>query len=630
VSAKDVRTESVTVTATRSEVSLQDAPGAITIITQEDIKDMPAGDLLEIIRETAGISMIGRGLGRRNISLRGMESRHTLILVDGKRIAVPGSNFGHANYKNNWVDPENIERIEIIRGPLSALYGSDALGGVINIITKPVSGKKWSFGIKTGGGIINDDGGDNTHLSANARGPLVNERLVISLSAGYDKDDDTPSEDNPDISELEGIETFSFNSKVAFTPNKKHTVDLGVDFANIERWYDSVMRGKFYDSEYDVDKYTLSLSWRGSIGPTHSNIKVYSSVIDKDYVRTSSETGKIARTIPEKYSNDVLDAQTTFSLGSNLFTLGGELRKETLESSELVSSGEDDAIHSSLFIQDEIELFEKLRITLGGRIDDHEVFGSEFSPRIYGLYQVTDQINLKVGYGHAFNAPTLKQMSDEWVLDHGSVVFHGNSDIGPETSDNYEIGAEYNTSAFWAKAFFFHNDIEDMIQWTRFGQPVIPPGGGRAQFQMRAENINEVKIKGVETEMGVVLDSGIELSANYSYLDAKDEGNDKRLAGKPKHTLNAKLGYTLEQFGLSTALRFQFIGNQVMKEGRSGLADVPDYSLWHFSVRKQLGEIFELQIGVENIGDVRLADESELFSHEERGRFFYANLMATF
>lgn len=630
VLAEDVKTDSVTVTATRSEVSLQDAPGAITIITQEDLADMPDGDLLEAIRETSGISLIGRSVGgRKSISIRGMDSRHSLILVDGKRIASSTAVFGHSNFENNWLTSENIERIEIVRGPLSALYGSEAIGGVVNIITKPISSKDWSFGFKTGGGVTDDDGGDNGHVTAYASGPIVEDRFGLYLSAGYNRDDDTPSEDNPRVSELEGIETYTLNTKVAFTPNKNHTLEVAVDYVDEERWRGASRGISFYKSEYAVDKGMYSLGWKGTVGPTRSVVQLYRSVIEKDSMNLLA---RVTTHYPEELTNDVLDAQTTFGLGSmNLVTLGGEFRQENLESTTLLS-GEDDVFHAALFIQDEIELFDKLRITLGARYDDHENFGSEISPRIYGLYQVTDAVNLKLGYGHAFNAPTIKQGSEGYFASFGPHSFVGNPDLGPETSNNYEIGAEYTTDIFWAKGFYFYNDIEDMIENTRIGRPERTPGGGPPRFTFTAKNVDEVVTQGVETEIGVALDSGFEITANYTYLDAEDKGNNERLAEKPKHTFNSKFAYTLEQWGLTTALRFQFIGDQVLEgNGRNAdLEDVPDYSLWHFSARKSLGENFELQLGVENIGDVRLADESDLFAYEERGRFFYAGLKGSF
>lgn len=200
----------------------------------------------------------------------------------------------------------------------------------------------------------------------------------------------------------------------------------------------------------------------------------------------------------------------------------------------------------------------------------------------------------------------------------------------PETSDNYELGVEYNTKTFWARAFYFYNDIDDLIDWKTVSMQMFP-GGGPPRFTFMADNVAKARTQGVESEIGIDLKWGLGASLNYTWLDAEDRENDTRLPGKPKHTVNAKLSYTLEKFGLSAALRFQFIGDQVLESGRdSTLADVPDYSLWHFSARKTLGEHLELTLGVENIGDVRLADKSDLFAYEERGRFFYGALKTSF
>ena len=627
-SAQDIKTGPVTVTATRSETLLEDAPGAITIVSGDDLADMPDGNLLDAIRETPGISLIGRSVGgRKSISIRGMDSRHSLILVDGKRIASSSAVFGHSNFENNWLTSENIERIEIVRGPLSALYGSEAIGGVINIITKPTSRKNWSFGGKTGGGFTDDEGGDNGFISAYVNGPVIKDRLGIYLAAGYNKDDDTPSEDNSLLSEIEGVETFSLNTKATFTPNTHHTIEISIDYVDEERERETASRRGPYHGEYDIDKYMYSLVWNGTIGQTRSTVKLYRSEIDKDSIKKPVH-GPVTN-YPETLIDDVLDAQTNFTLAGNLLTLGGELRRENLESTTL-ASGEDDATHAAVFLQDEIELFDKLRLTLGGRLDHHDDFGSEFSPRIYALYQATDNLNFKMGYGHAFNAPTIKQVSEGYHADFGPHTFLGNPNVKPETSDNYEIGVEYNTSAFWSKVFYFYNDIDDLIDWKTVDMQMFP-GGGPPRFTFIADNVSKARTQGIESEIGFTHSSGVGALLNYTYLDADDRDNNSRLPGKPKHTINAKLSYTMKEIGLTTALRFQFIGDQVLESGRDGtLADVPDYSLWHFSARKTLGDHLELQLGVENIGDVRLADKSDLFAYEERGRFFYGSLKATF
>ena len=614
--------EKTVVTATRTPVSIKDAPGAITVITAEDIKDIPAGDILDVIRETAGISMIGRGVGGRNvISIRGFDSRNSLIMVDGKRVAASDPVFGHSDFEQNWVPIESIERIEVVRGPLSALYGSEAMGGVINIITKKTTGQ-WQGGAKIGGGFRDDgNGGGNQNYAAQVGGPVLKGKLGFGVAAEYMRDEDTPDKDEPQYSELEGKEVSSVSSKLTFTPTKNHTLEAAVGFVNDDRRRDTKSRGRNYEGINELEKTNFSLSWRGAIGPTNSTVQVYRTDIDK-LSRKEYVDGKISDN-PEQLTNDVIDAQTSFSVWSNLFTLGGELRKEELESLSLVD-GKDDVTHGALFIQDELSLFsDRLLLTPGVRWDDHESFGSEVSPRLYALYKITEKINLKAGYGHSFRAPTIKQVSEGYHAAFGPHEFFGNPDVQPETSDAYEAGVEYFSDKVFARAIYFYNDIENLIDWKQIGQT------GRVRL-FEATNIAEAKTEGLETEVKVTLPYGLALSGNYTYLDAEDTKNDVRLDQRPRHTVNAKLKYTWDTVGLSTALRFQYIADQVLENDDDELVEAPDYGLWNFSARKTLLNNFEIQLGVDNIGDVRLADKSDLFAYEERGRFYYAYLRASF
>lgn len=621
--AAEIELEKTVVTATRTEVSLKDAPGAVTVITAEEIKDMTANDILDIIRESAGISLIGRSVGGRSvISIRGLNSWHSLIMVDGMRVAASDPVFGHSDFEQNWVPIENIERIEVVRGPLSALYGSEAMGGVINIITKKTTAK-WRGSGKVGGGFRDDgNGGENQNYGMHVGGPILKDKLGIGLSAEYIRDEDTPDEDEPQYSELEGKEVLSVGSKLSFTPTDNHTLEVAASFTNDDRWRDtSTSRGTNYEGIFELDKTNYSLSWRGTIGQTCSTVKVYRSDIDK-LSRKIYEDGEIDD-YQEQLTNDILDAQTSFSIGSHLFTLGGELRNEELESTSLVE-GKDDVTHNALFIQDELSLFgDRLLLTPGVRWDEHEAFGSEVSPRLYALYKITDKVNLKAGYGHAFRAPTIKQVSEGYYATAGPHEFLGNPDLKPEIADSYEVGAEYFSDKIFARGLFFYNDIEDLIDWKVIGS------SGRVN-QYMAFNIAKAETRGIETEVGITLPFGLALSGGYTYLDAKDTENDQRLDQKPRHTINAKLKYALKDLGLSASLRVQHIADQVLWNDDDELEDAPDYSLCHFSIRKAFLEYFEIQLGVDNIGDVRLADKSDLFAYEERGRFYYANLRMNF
>ena len=620
--ADETRIETTVITATRTDTAIKDAPGAVTVVTAEDIRDMAANDILDIVRESAGVSLIGRGVGGRSvISLRGLESQQTLILVDGRRVAASDPVFGHSDFEQNWVPIESIERIEVVRGPQSALYGSEAMGGVINIITRKSTGE-WNGSVRVGGGLADDgNGGVRQQYGANIAGPLIGNKLGLSLSAEYLYDEDIPDEDMPAYTEIEEKEATSVNAGMRFSLNDNHTLTFDINVVQDDRNRNTVSRGTDYEDCYALDKIIYGLGWQGTTGPVQSRVSVYRSDIDKDSIKIY-ETGTVTLN-PEKLTNDVLEAQSTFATGRHLWTFGGELRKEELASSSL-RSGEDSVTHQAWFGQDEFSLLGgRLLLTPGLRWDDHESFGTQLSPRLYALYKITDLLTLKAGYGQAFRAPTVKQVSEGYHATSGPHTFVGNPDLGPETSDTYECGVEYFGENLFARAMFFFNSIEDLITYEQ-----LAVDNGRRTY--RAVNLDEVETQGFETELGIGLSRNFFLSTAYTYLEAEDTQNGRRLEGKPRHSLNAKLKYTTSSKDLTAALRVQYIADQVLENGQDALEGVPDYALWHLSMRKTLWGGLEAQLGVENIGDVRLSEKSDLFAYEERGRLYYANLRYAF
>ena len=617
--------DTMIVTATRTQTELENAPGAVTVIDRQMIEEAPARDLVDIIAETPGISLIGTGVGgRKTLSIRGADSRHTLILIDGRRIAASDAVIGHSNFENSWVPLEEIERIEVVRGPLSSLYGSEALGGVINIITK-VPTDTWSGQVKLGGGVPEGDGGESINSGVAINGAVIPGRVAASVSAGYIHERAIPDEDNPAISEIEGREIYSFSPKIYLTPTKNHRIELFASIVNEERDYVSTSRNAKIDYTNELDKYTAGISWSGTTGPLESKIDLYRSQIDKVSIKETAATGVKSKT-PDKATNDVVNAQTSMQLGFNLFTLGGEWREESIEADSLDDiGGEESVTYKSAFAQDEITLFnDRLLLTPGLRYDHHEYFGSEVSPRLYALVKVTDRINLKAGYGHAFNAPTAKQTSPGYNASSGPHSFIGNPDVKPETSDSYEVGVEYFGSTVTARAFYFYNEIDDLI-----GYDLVSYDPMTSRMTFTPDNVDKARIQGVETELELRLPHNLELVTSYNYLDAEDAENDIPLAGRPEHLVNVRLRHHLERFGLSSVLRYQYTGEQHYEDDDGNMERVTGYSLLAFSITKELTSFLSLQLGVENLGDVRLADKSEYIPYSERGRYVYATLKGT-
>ncbi|OPL14049.1 MAG: hypothetical protein AVO34_05985 [Firmicutes bacterium ML8_F2] len=438
----------------------------------------------------------------------------------------------------------------------------------------------------------------------------------------------TPDEDDPQTSELEGSEILSFNGKLTLTPSDNHRFELFATLIDEDRELrSSNSSGRYYATRYELDKYMAGVGWSGKIGPTESKLNLYRSRIDKLSTQRYDDDSSTSET-PDIVTNDVLDGQCSLLLAAHRITLGGEYRLEKIEADSLEDAGgEEEVTHKALFLQDEFGFFgDRLQLTPGLRYDHHEYFGSELSPRVYAVFKLTDRLNLKAGYGHAFNAPTAKQVSSGYNASTGPHRILGNPEVEPETSDSYEIGVEYFGDAVTAKAFCFRNDVDDLIANNRIGS--FGPGGRFGIYQ--ADNVDKARIQGVETELEIVLPYALRLWVNYSYLDAEDTENDEPLPGRPEHSVNLKLAHTLQSLGLHTVLRYQYVGEQFFENDDDRMQRVPGYSLWHASVSKTLSDHFDLQLGVENIGDVRLRDDAELYSYEERGRFVYANLRAHF
>lgn len=602
--------DEVTVTATRTEMAAREAPGSVTIITREQIAQKGAGNILDAIRGTPGLNLQGIGTGgRKTISLRGMESKHTLILVDGKRIPSTNDVIGpNTDYQYDWIPLEQVERIEVVRGPMSALYGADALGGVINIITrkpgKDLTGEARLTSRTTDGG----QGGDGHDVSLNLSGGARNN-LQLEISGQQSRRSAVDSKLTPNTSAIEGRENQQLNLGVNWQPAEGHNIKLEHNTGNEKRWYDTVTRTSApYQSSYDIDRQQTSLGWEGRVGNTKSKLRAYQSDIDIH----NRATNGVAPTDPQKLQEQVVEGNTAFAIGEKQFiTVGAEHRTEKLIHPKL-PNGQDEASVKSVFAQDEIELTERTHLTLGARRDDHDTFGGETSPRASIVWDASEQLTLKASYGHGFRAPTLKQVAPGYSFPAGIFIIKSNPDLQPETSNAVELGANYSTGKLELNAAVFDNKVKNLID-TRFNRNL--PSGIQEWIY---DNIDEAKMRGAELSSKLEVTENLRLTGNYQYLDARD-GNGQRLERRPRHTLSA--GIAWEKNGWQTSLSAEHLADQTIVPPATGvMADLPDYTIWNTSVRKPVNKHLEVAAGIDNLTNVRLEDKSPNFRHEEYPR----------
>ena len=609
----------VTVTATLTEQDARTAPASVTVIDREELAARNASDLLDAVRGAPGLTLSPRQVGgRKTLALRGLEGKHTLTLIDGRRISPSDDVVGHSDYQYGWLPMSAVERIEIIRGPMSALYGSEALGGVINLITRQPK-DKWMGSVGVSGSVptSSDEGESTGSTSVFAAGPL-GERLSLRVNAELAHQSPVSNRHQPLLSEIEGSHAKNGGLSARFALTPQQTLEAGWSGGQEQRVYDTDSRGKVFRSTYDIDRSQAHIGWQGKFDGWNSQVRAYRSEIDID----NRASNGAAPTRPQPLVDDVLDGHASFALGAHKITLGGEWRKETLENAGL-KNGADDAAHKALFAQDEIALSDTLMLTAGLRADHHAIFGSEVSPRAYLVWEASPALVVKGGFGHAFKAPTLKQISPNYVGAEGPHTFAGNGNIRPESSNSFEMGADWQVAPAWSlRATLFNTEVKDLITYR-----LLRTEGVRRFYQY--DNVDAARIRGLEAGMTWNVTRQMAWSNDLTLLHTRDKSTGKKLADRPSTSLTSRLEWQGSE-GWSARLSGEFTGSQTGTDG----AALPSYALWSASVGRQLplGESRKLVLraGLENIGNVHLAEKSEHFGYAERARRVFVTARVDF
>ncbi|WP_417228411.1 TonB-dependent receptor domain-containing protein [Amphritea sp.] len=617
VAEESVVLEAMVVTASRHETVIQEAPASISVMDKEDLRLKNADDLAEALTSEAGITITSVGQTRRGISIRGMPVEHTLYLIDGRRISSSNSVIAHSDFELNWLPAAAIERVEVVRGPMSSLYGADALGGVVNIITR-IPKDELQGEITSTFSSLDESGGDTRKASIYLSGPLIEDKLLFSLVGEVFDRDNLASSDNENISDVEGKESKQGQAKVEWLLDDYQQLTLSYATEHDETSLESESSSVAYTSENEIDKEQYGLSYSGEWFWGDVKLNAYQSNLK----RTNTRSDTTDPVPPQEINDAVIDGQISKFIGDDHFvTLGGQLREETLYE-ERISTGKASAEHRNVFLQDEWQLFEPLMLVAGASLDSHEVYGSEISPRIYAVYKLNDRVSFKGGYGQGFRAPSLTELSSDYqVLAAGGRFWvEGNPDLEPERSKTYEGGVEYHDADWVMSAKVFENQLENLVQTVCYINCNI-----RGSERRRYENTDESRIRGVELSFDHDLTQHLSLTLNYTYLETEDLSTGLPLEDRPKHLGNLSLGWAPVA---STRLRWrsEYVGKQY--SGVEGYA--PAYHLHHLDFSYQLDKHLTFFSGVDNIFDQRLEDKSELYSATEPGREIRIGISAAF
>ncbi|MCP2121284.1 UNVERIFIED_ORG: outer membrane receptor for ferrienterochelin and colicins [Pantoea agglomerans] len=627
--------DTLVVTASATEQNLKDAPASISVITQEDLKRKPVQNLKDVLQDVPGVQLTNEGDNRKGVSIRGLDSSYTLILVDGKRVSSRNAVFRHNDFDLNWVPVDAIERIEVVRGPMSSLYGSDALGGVVNIITKKI-GQKWTGTLSADSTIQEHrDRGDTNNGQFYTSGPLVDGVLGLKAYGSVskrEKDDQQRSSTsaNGETPRIEGFTSRDANVEFAWTPTENHDFTAGYGFDRQDRDSDSLDKNR-------LERQNYSLSHNGRWGVGNSELKVYGEKVDNKNPGNSS---------PITSESNAVDGKYVLPLGeiNQLLTFGGEWRHDKLKDPVNLTgstSSTTSASQYALFLEDEWRIFEPLALTTGIRMDDHETYGDHWSPRAYLVYNATDTVTVKGGWATAFKAPSLLQLSPDWITGscRGACEIVGNPDLKPETSESFELGLYYSGEEGWlegvqASITTFQNDVDDRISISRtanVNQAQSYPNyvGLNADGEpiFRYYNVNKARIRGVETELKFPIAEDWKVTLNYTYNDGRDisNGGNKPLSELPFHTANGTVDWKATQ-DWSFYVQGNYKGEK--RALTSGEPTPGGYVIWNTGAAWQATKAVKLRAGVQNLLDKDLSRDD--YSYTEDGRRYFVGVDYTF
>lgn len=674
VMAADADTEG-TLVVTAAQQTLQ-APGVSTITSDEIKKRPPARDLSEIIRTMPGVNLTGNSTSgqrgnNRQIDIRGMGPENTLILVDG--IPVSSRNSVRLGWRGerdtrgdtNWVPPEMVDHIEVIRGPAAARYGNGAAGGVVNIITKQTT-NEWHGSWNT---YLNmpehkqEGATKRTNFSLN--GPL-GDAFSFQLYGNLSKTQADAQYINEGHQSLrtgtyadtvpagrEGVENKDIHGKLRWEFAPQQALEFTAGYSRQGNLYagdtqntntSTLVKDNYGKETNRLYRQNFAVNWTG----VWDNGVSTRSYAQYEKTRNTRMNEGLAGGTEGIFSDDgfstiqlddVLlhsEISVPFELLVNqTATFGTEWNQQRMKdgasNTQALSGGGIDGISStnrspyssadifSLFAEDNMELTDSTMLVPGLRFDHHSIVGNNWSPSLNLSQALADDFTLKLGIARAYKAPSLYQTNPNYVLyskgqgcaaSSAGCYLIGNDDLKPETSINKEVGIEYKHDDYQAGLTWFRNDYRNKIESGYLPTGVSTTG---ATDIYKWENVPKAVVEGLEGTVNFPVTEDITWNNNLTYmLQSKNKTTGDRLSVIPQYTLNSTLAWQATQ-DLSLQTTFTWYGRQTPKkynykgEAVTGTekATVSPYSILGLSGTYDVNKYASVTLGVDNLFDKR-------------------------
>ncbi|MCD6198914.1 MAG: TonB-dependent receptor [Deltaproteobacteria bacterium] len=664
------------ITATKTKKNVEGVAASVDVITSEEIKMMGAATLKDVIEKTPGLTMqYGRfphpsSKSKSAISIRGLGANGSLLLLNGKRLA----SETERPYEMDRIPVGLIERIEIVKGPMSTLYGSDALGGVINIITKkPKEGIHGDIDLRGG---MNDYSNGEAYTSGFSLIGKTN-KLGYTLFANYNNvnpytetesynqkalnpknNQPIPTDDQHgqtgvvDVTYRDDAEVLNVGTSLEY--DFTDAFKAAIDFCYFEEDREGVYRGAFKKPR-PGQMPPAAMIMNTPVKSVDDN-KRYDYGADIKYLATDelmiklrayrSEYEKRNRTsalnfkapVNKKFSADVdftgYEAETIYSIHKDhVLVGGGEYREESRDScainpdpasTEFVNKT---VRYKSLYLQDEWQISETLNAIFGARYDDISIADNKPTFKVGLVKNFAPLFRLRLNYAEGYRAPDAAEMyvvgpTPGDIPRIGAEAIYGPKQsahkLDPEFVRSYEIGPSGSYSNFSYSIAAFYNDIEDKIELER----VDINGDGVDDYQTYV-NKSDVETMGVEVELGYVFDIGLSLNLNWTELHTEDKETDKDLLFNPERTVSMYGTYDFP-YDFSGTLMIRYVGRQHKSDDEK--AD--DYTITDIAVSKKFRNMqqYEIYGGINNMFDENV--DKVLGSNV--GRFYYVGARVSF
>ena len=682
--AEYIELDEITVTtATKTQKTIEGVSASVVVLDAKAIEKTGASSLGDIISRTPGLTRqygtfpSASSKSKSSISLRGMGATGTLFLIDGERLS------GEVNnpYDLDRIPASMIERIEIVKGPMSTLYGADAVGGVINIITKqPTESFQGTLGLKTG---ANTDGdGKNHDIDLNLRGKQG--KLKYSFYANYLEA--TPYTQNerakvllptPDGGKLppslhphpassgmkdfydtavtyrEEAEVFNIVAKVGYEITDSLNANLSFSYMSEERA--GTYNGFFHP--------TGAMTWTGRKMPAFNvpvnsvdenfrrvisadlqwaatddlflKLKVYNNYYEKRNTTTMKHWSDFGFASEEKSAANGMNANvdiTSYELSGNyalndahLLTFGAEYRDEKRDATvfdatpNMTSKSVD---YKAVYIQDEWEISDTLNVVLGARYDTISNAENKTTFKVGAVKNFSDMLNLRVNFAQGYRTPDIREMYINKMtpagLQQGADVV--GYDLKPEFTNSFEVGISGKNDGFHYSVALFFNQIEDRIEKVR----------GATPNSWTFVNVSEAETKGLELTAGYDFGNGLYTAFTWNELRTENTTTGKDLEFNPERTLSWKIEYAVnENFDLGVLATYTGeqkysvntpTGKQDKTTNAFTLVDLT--ASYKFGEEKQ----YEVYGGINNVLD----KEVENILGSNVGRYIYAGARIKF